>query len=89
MLLVNEFMKQTLLAKLLPTPKQAMVLSETMTAFNVACNERALVCTLKVLFEELWHDATGMNERICEIETENPAKSTQLKHKQRMRSFAR
>ena len=52
-------------------------------------NSEAFVCTLKAFFEELWHDATDMNERICEIETEKPAKSTQLKHKQPMKSFAR
>jgi len=32
------FMKQTLLAKLLPTAQQAQALSETMKAFNEACN---------------------------------------------------
>lgn len=34
-------MKQTLLAKLLPTPEQAQALSDTMKAFNEACNEIA------------------------------------------------
>ncbi|MGA2681016.1 MAG: helix-turn-helix domain-containing protein [Candidatus Bathyarchaeia archaeon] len=40
-------------------------------------NSEAFVCTLKALFEELWHDTTGMNERICEIETEKTTNSAQ------------
>ena len=52
-------------------------------------NSKAFVCTLKAFFEELWHDATGSNERLPEIETKKPAKSTQLKHKRPMKSFAR
>ena len=38
-------------------------------------NSEAFVCTLKAFFEELWHDATDMNERICEIETEKTPKT--------------
>jgi len=32
-------------------------------------NSEAFVCTLKAFFEELWHHATDVNERIFEIET--------------------
>ena len=39
-------------------------------------NSEAFVCTLKAFFEELWHDATDINEKICEIETENRQKHT-------------
>jgi sugar-specific transcriptional regulator TrmB len=69
------------------TPKEDLSLTSRQDT-GLWTNSKAFVCTLKAFFEELWHDAAGMNERICEIETEKPAKST-LKHKQRMKSFAR
>ncbi len=34
-------------------------------------NSEAFVCTLKAFFEDLWHDAKDINEKIREIETEN------------------
>jgi sugar-specific transcriptional regulator TrmB len=34
-------------------------------------NSEAFVCTLKAFFEDLWRDAKDINEKICEIETEN------------------
>jgi sugar-specific transcriptional regulator TrmB len=46
-------------------------------------NSEAFVCTLKAFFEELWHNATGINERIREIETETSQKhatKTQTTH---------
>ena len=52
-------------------------------------NSKVFVCTLKAFFEELWHEAIGSNEKLPEIETKKPAESRQLKHKQRMKSFAR
>jgi sugar-specific transcriptional regulator TrmB len=51
-------------------------------------NSEAFVCTLKALFEELWHDAKDIDEKMSEIETEN-RQSTQQKHNQPMKRLAR